>query len=132
MGQLALFVSINISNGHFQIQPKLDRIRLPLRCASYIRHTTAEYNPQSQRQESGSGRREPPGRGGGGGGRGRSSPQRQQTQFSSPQQRETNRQNSQPPPTPKYDMLIVVEGVNDMKAVRRALNADVSFSINNF
>ena len=53
---------------------------------------------------------------GGGGGRGPSN-----------QRRTPSNQTSQST-APKYDMLIVVEGVNDMKAIRRALNADVRTS----
>lgn len=49
-------------------------------------------------------------------------------QSSVPQQGpppESNRSQENRPERPKYDMVVVVEGVNDMRAVRRAVNADV-------
>lgn len=79
------------------------------------------------RNEEVNGTRRADGRGGGRGtGRGPPQGQRNADNRSRPQPRDTERA----APQPKYDMLVVVEGINDMKAVRRAVNADVSLKKN--
>jgi len=129
MGQLKLFSPFKFSNRHLHPLPNNDTIRPTLKplCvhASFNEGNYAAENPRSQRQAPGNGRTEPQSRDGGGRGRGRSgsSPRGQETRRFSP--RDANRNNIQNPPAPKYDMLVVVEGVNDMKAVRKTLNADV-------
>lgn len=127
MGHLGLFYSINFSNRHFEINSNYDTIRSTLKTPCIRTQSNndsyTDSNARRQKYEPDGGRREPPGRTGGGSGgargggrgrgRGREFAQGQETQRSSP-------------PPPKYDMIVVVEGVNDMKAVRKTLNADVS------
>jgi len=126
MGQLGLFRSAKFSNRHLHLHPITDTNRPTLKppCihASFNEGKYAAENPRSQKQEPGNGRREPPSRDGGG--RGRSSFRGQGSRRFSP--RDADRSNFQAPSSPKYDMLVVVEGVNDRKAVHKTLNADVS------
>jgi hypothetical protein len=131
MAQIPPSYSIKFSKQHLQIRFKNNSIRPSLRTpcvqATSNRDNDADEYSRKQIQEPGSGRREPPRQRGGGsrsGSRGRYSPQRQESQQYSP--RDTNGSNVNSPSSPKYDMLIVVEGINDMKAVRKTLNADVS------
>ena len=128
MGQLGLIHQIKYSKRHFEIHTNYDT-RRPILKTSCIRAQFDDFSaasePRRQNQEAGRGRREPLKQSGGGrgGGRGRNFPQRQESQRSST--RDDGRNNITLPISPKCDMLVVVEGVNDMKAVRKTLNADV-------
>ena len=105
----------------------------PSRIAVEPQRRSSEYDPRLQSDQVGRGRGRSVGRGGGRGpGRasGRGPPQGQRNIDSRHIKPSNNAEKrTEGAPDPKYDMLVVVEGINDMKAVRRAMNADVSFLV---